>query len=66
MSAISVWMKCDGCGAEGSILLHSPIDLLSIDLTVDRLALREGWVIRRPAGKPPVQVCPVCHKEGKI
>lgn len=66
MSAISVWMRCDGCGAEGSILLHSPIDLLSIDLTVDRLALREGWVIRRPAGKPPVQICPACHKEGRL
>lgn len=66
MSAISIWLKCDGCKCDGSVLLHSPIDFESIEVTVDRLAMREGWVIRRPAGKPPVQICPACHKEGKV
>lgn len=66
MSAISIWLKCDGCKCDGSVLLHSPIDFESIEVTVDRLAMREGWVIRRPAGKPPVQICPACHKEGRL
>ena len=66
MSAISVWLKCTGCQTEDSVILYSPVELSMIDLNVDRLAMRKGWKVRRPASKPPVQICPKCSKEGKI
>lgn len=66
MSAISVWMKCEGCGYEDSILIHSPVELEALDITVERMAMRCGWKIRTPAGKPKVQICPTCAKEGRI
>lgn len=66
MSAISVWMKCNGCGCENSILLRSPVQLDTLEITVERLAMKQDWKIRTPAGKPKVQICPKCAKEGKI
>lgn len=66
MSAISVWMRCNGCGSEAPILLHSPVELSTIETTVERIAMREGWKVRTPAGRPKVQICPNCVKEGRI
>lgn len=66
MSAISVWLKCAGCGIEDSVLLRSPITFDSIEIEVERQATKNGWKIRTPASKPPVQICPKCSKEGKI
>ncbi len=66
MSAISVWLKCAGCGVEDSVLLRSPIEFDKVETSIERQAMGMGWKIRTPASKPPVQICPKCSKEGKI
>jgi len=65
MGSIPIGLECSYCKATDTVFLYPPIPLSRLDVEADKAAMREGWVIRRPVAKAPVQICPKCAKEGK-